>query len=57
MKVTLREPLLSDAKRYVEILSHPEFIYFPAKPATVKEEKEFLRKQVYSEKMVQCMIL
>jgi len=36
--------LISDAKRYVEILSHPEFHYFPAKPATVKEEKDFLRK-------------
>jgi ribosomal-protein-alanine N-acetyltransferase len=43
-KITLREPLLSDAKRYVEILSHPEFIYFPAKPASVRAEKEFLRK-------------
>lgn len=44
MNVELRKPLLSDAKRYFEILSHPEFTYFPAKPATVKEEKDFLRK-------------
>lgn len=44
MKIELREPLISDAKRYLEILSHPEFYYFPAKPSTLKEEKEFLRK-------------
>ena len=44
MKVQLRKPLISDAKRYLEILSHPEFTYFPAKPATVKEEQDFLRK-------------
>jgi len=28
----------------LEILSHPEFTYFPAKPATLEEEKGFLRK-------------
>ncbi len=43
LNITLRKPLLSDAKRYVEILSHPEFTYFPAPPATVKAEKDFLR--------------
>jgi ribosomal-protein-alanine N-acetyltransferase len=50
MKIELREPLISDAKRYFEILSHPEFYYFPAKPATLKEEKEFLRKSKSSRK-------
>src|SRR4030042_467493 len=44
MKVKLREMLLSDAKRFYEILSHPEFHYFPAKPATINQEKEFLRE-------------
>jgi ribosomal-protein-alanine N-acetyltransferase len=44
MKIQLRKPVLSDAKRYLEILSHPEFHYFPAKPKTVKEERDFLRK-------------
>jgi ribosomal-protein-alanine N-acetyltransferase len=44
MKVELREMLLSDAKRFFEILSHPEFEYFPAKPATIKQEKELLRE-------------
>jgi len=43
MKVELRKPLLSDAKRYFEILNHPDFLYFPVKPATIKEEKDFLR--------------
>lgn len=44
MKIELRHPRLSDARRYLEILSDPEFIYFPAKPATVKEEQDFLRR-------------
>lgn len=44
MKIELRNPVLSDARRYVEILSNPDFTYFPAKPATLKEEKDFLRK-------------
>jgi RimJ/RimL family protein N-acetyltransferase len=43
MKIELRKPLLSDAKRYFEILNHPEFYYFPAKPASVKAERDFLR--------------
>ena len=43
MKIELRKPLLSDAKRYYEMLNHPEFYYFPAKPASIKEEREFLR--------------
>ena len=43
MKIQLRKPLLSDAKRYFEILNHPEFYYFPAKPASIKAERDFLR--------------
>ena len=43
MKIELREPRIADAKRYLEILSHPDFTYFPAKPATLKEEQDFLR--------------
>ena len=43
MKIELRKPLLSDAKRYLEILSHPEFYFFPASPVSIKGEKEFLR--------------
>jgi ribosomal-protein-alanine N-acetyltransferase len=44
MKIQLRKPLISDAARFLEILSHPEFTYFPAKPKTLEEEKTFLRK-------------
>ncbi|MCK4913140.1 MAG: GNAT family N-acetyltransferase [Planctomycetes bacterium] len=42
----IRYQKISDAKRFVEILSHPDFIYFPAKPKTIKEEKDFLRKNI-----------
>jgi len=40
----IRYQKVSDAKRFVEILSHPDFIYFPAKPKTIEEEKVFLRQ-------------
>ena len=43
MKILIRPQRVYDAKRYVEILSSASFIYFPAKPKSVKEEKEFLR--------------
>ena len=43
MKISIRPQRVYDAKRFVEILSNPNFIYFPAKPRTIKEEKEFLR--------------
>ena len=35
---------ICEAKRFVEILSHPDFIFFPPKPKTIKEEVEFLRQ-------------
>ena len=44
MRIKLRKPLISDAKRYYEILNHPEFHFFPAKPESIREEKDFLRK-------------
>lgn len=43
MNIELRKPRISDAKRYLEILSHPEFTYVPAKSATLGEVKNFLR--------------
>ena len=43
MKIGLRKPLISDAKRFYEILNHPDFIYFPVKPVSIKAEKEFIR--------------
>jgi len=42
--VTIRYQQLGDAKRFYEILNSPNFTYFPAKPKTIKEEREFLRK-------------
>jgi ribosomal-protein-alanine N-acetyltransferase len=44
MKIELRKTLLSDAKRYFEILNHPDFHYFPAKPVSIKYERKFLKK-------------
>ena len=43
MKIELRKPLVSDAKRFYEMLNHPEFHYFAVKPESIKAEKEFLR--------------
>ena len=43
MKVEIRKPFISDAKRFYEILNNPNFTYFTAKPKTVKAEKEWLR--------------
>jgi ribosomal-protein-alanine N-acetyltransferase len=43
MKIKLRKVLLSDARRFFEILTHPDFQFFPADPASIKEEKDFLR--------------
>ncbi len=42
--VEIRNQRVSDAKRFVEILLHPDFIYFPVKPKTVEEERVFLRR-------------
>ena len=43
-KISIRYQLVGDARRFFGILNSPNFIYFPAKPKTIKEEKEFLRK-------------
>jgi ribosomal-protein-alanine N-acetyltransferase len=50
MKIKLRKMLLSDAKRFFEILSHQEFYYFPAKPTSVKQEEGLLRELKKSRK-------
>ncbi len=42
--IDIRYQRIGDAKRFVEILSHPDFVSFPAKPKSVEEEKRFLRK-------------
>ena len=51
LPIKLRFQQISDAKRFVEILSNPDFIYFPAKPKTIKAEKEFLRKTIQKRKL------
>ena len=41
-RVELRYQRISDTKIFFEILSNPNFIYLPAKPKSMKEEKGFL---------------
>lgn len=43
MNVQIRPQKVYDAKRFYEILSSPNFTYFPVKPKSIEEEKEFLR--------------
>ena len=42
-QLEIRYQKVSDAKRFVEILTHHSFIYFPVKPKSIEEEKRFLR--------------
>ncbi len=42
-KVTLRYQEISDAERYFEILSNPNFRYFEVKVKSVEEEREWLK--------------
>jgi ribosomal-protein-alanine N-acetyltransferase len=51
MKVEIRPQSINDAKRFFEILSSPRFHYFPAKPKTIKEEKQFLRLNKEKQKL------
>jgi len=43
-KISIRYQQVGDARRFFEILNSPNFHYFPAKPKTIRAEKEFLRK-------------
>ena len=43
-KIAIRYQQIGDARRFVEILNHPRFVYFPAKPKSIREEKDFLRR-------------
>ena len=43
-KIELRNYRISDAARLVEMLNHPDFVTFPAKPKSVEEEREWLRR-------------
>ncbi|MBU0596766.1 GNAT family N-acetyltransferase [Patescibacteria group bacterium] len=42
-KVEIRRQRVSDAKRFFEILTNPNFIYFTANPKSMEDEKEWLR--------------
>lgn len=44
MKIKIRAQRLSDAERFFEILSNHNFEYLPAKPQTLEEEIDFLKK-------------
>lgn len=50
-KLELRRQRLSDAKRFYEILSNPNFIYFYAKPKSIKEEEKFLKANAQKKMM------
>ena len=43
-RLTIRYQRLSDAGRYVEIRSHPDFVRFSPKPRSLKQERAFIRK-------------
>lgn len=42
-KIKLRHPKLNDAKRFYEILSNPNFIFFDAKVESVEQEKQWIK--------------
>ena len=44
-RLTIRYQELRDAKRFFEILCHPDFLYFP-KPKNLRFEKAFIRKSI-----------
>lgn len=43
-QIKIRPQKVSDAKRFFEILNNDNFLYFQARPKTVKEEVKFLKK-------------
>ncbi|MCK5177549.1 MAG: GNAT family N-acetyltransferase [Candidatus Aenigmarchaeota archaeon] len=43
-KIKLRHTQVRDANRFYDILNNPNFIFLSAKPKSIKEEKEYLRK-------------
>jgi len=49
-KIKLRHQKISDARRFYEILSNPNFIYFQAKPKSIEDEKTFLRENASKRK-------
>ena len=43
----IRYQQIGDAKRFFEILTHPDFFLFPVNPTGIEEEKRFLRTNKY----------
>jgi [ribosomal protein S5]-alanine N-acetyltransferase len=43
-RVEIRPQRVRDAKRFYEILTNPNFIYFASAPASIEEERKFLRQ-------------
>jgi len=43
-QLRIRYQQIKDAKRFLEILSSPDFVYFSANPQSIEEEKRFLRR-------------
>jgi len=43
-KITIRNQRVSDAKRFYEILSNPNFVYFLSKPKSIADEKKWLKE-------------
>lgn len=43
-KIIIRYQKVSDARRFYEILSNPNFIYFTAKPSSVEDEEKWLQE-------------
>ena len=46
MNVKIRPQRVSDAQRFFEILSNPNFTYFGANPKSVEEEVAFLKQSI-----------
>ena len=42
-EIQLRPYEITDAKRLYEILSNPNFIFFPASPKSVEDEENWIR--------------
>ena len=45
-KIKIRPQKLSDAERFYEILTNPNFIYFGARPKSLADEKKWLKKSM-----------
>jgi len=49
-RVTLGPQQVRNAKRFYEMLSHPDFIFHPVKPKSVEEEKAMIRNSLRRQK-------